>query len=168
MTTWLPDDLADLNRLHSDPVTMTFIGGRPETRDESAIRLTRYLQEQAGQGWTKWRVEDRRGRMVGRAGFGEHAGERELGYTLDRGVWGRGLATEVAIALVQWHATNPARRWPHSNEAMRLWAYAATDHTASLRVMVKAGLRYVETREHAGGPCAFYIHDSAATVSARQ
>jgi hypothetical protein len=29
LTTWLPDDLGDLHRLHGDPVTMTFIGGRP-------------------------------------------------------------------------------------------------------------------------------------------
>lgn len=70
LTTWRPGDLDDLNRLHADPDTMTFIGGRPETRIESSARLVRYLDEQATRGWTKWRVEGTRGRMIGRAGFG--------------------------------------------------------------------------------------------------
>lgn len=94
VTTWRPDDLDDLNRLHADPDTMTFIGGRPETRDESSARLVRYLAEQATRGWTKWRLEGAHGQMIGRAGFGDHAGDRELGYTLDRRFWGQGLATE--------------------------------------------------------------------------
>jgi RimJ/RimL family protein N-acetyltransferase len=156
VTTWLPGDLDDLHRLHSDPVTMRFIGGRPETGDESSARLSRYLQEQATRGWTRWRVEDPGGRMVGRAGFGVYAGDRELGYTLERGVWGRGLATEVARALVGWHTANPAPRLDGARP-MRLWAYAAADHVASVRVMTKAGLRFVETRERDGCPCAFYL-----------
>jgi hypothetical protein len=58
VTTWRPDALDDLNRLHADLDTMTYIGGHPETRDESSARLVRYLDEQATRGWTRWRVED--------------------------------------------------------------------------------------------------------------
>jgi ribosomal-protein-alanine N-acetyltransferase len=161
VTTWLPDDLDDLNRLHSDPVTMAFIGGRAECMDESSARLARYLHEQATRGWTKWRVADQGGRMIGRAGFGGYAGDRELGYMFDRSLWGHGLATEVAIALIRWHTRNPASR-PDIDEPMRLWAYAAVDHTASVRVMTKAGLRFVETREHDGRPYAFFVQDDDA------
>ena len=57
VTTWLPADVDDLNRLHSNPATMAFIGGRPETRHESGVRLDQYLDEQATRGWTKWRLE---------------------------------------------------------------------------------------------------------------
>lgn len=159
LTTWRPGDLDDLNRLHADPDTMTFIGGRPETRDESSARLVRYLDEQATRGWTKWRVEGTHGRMIGRAGFGEHAGDRELGYTLDRRFWGQGLATEGATALVQWHAANPAARSSDADNSMRLWAYAAVDNVASVRVLSKAGLRFVGIREHAGRPYAFFTFD---------
>jgi [ribosomal protein S5]-alanine N-acetyltransferase len=162
VTTWLPGDLDDLNHLHSDPVTMAFIGGRPETLDDSSARLTRYLQEQATRGWTKWRVENQHGRMIGRAGFGAYAGDRELGYTLDQSVWGHGLATEVAIALTRWHTANPASRSPDGHEPRQLWAYAAVDHTASVRVLTKAGLRFVGTREHDGRPYAFFVQDDDA------
>jgi [ribosomal protein S5]-alanine N-acetyltransferase len=156
VTTWLPEDLDDLNRLHSDPVTMTFIGGRPETREESVVRLDQYLDEQTTRRWTKWRLEDSGGRMIGRAGFGEYAEDRELGYTIDRDLWGQGLATEVATALVNWHTANPASWSPDGTGSMRLWGYAAIDNVASIRVLTKSGLRPVETREHAGRPYAFF------------
>ena len=159
VTTWLPGDLDDLNRLHSDPVTMAFIGGRPETRDESSIRLVQYLDEQATRGWTKWRVEDSGGRMIGRAGFGLYAEDRELGYTLDRNLWGQGLATEVATVLVQWHGAHPAPVSSHAEEPMRLWGYADIDNVASIRVLMRAGLHLVDTRQHAGRPYAFFRLD---------
>jgi RimJ/RimL family protein N-acetyltransferase len=94
--------------------------------------------------------------MIGRAGFGDYVGGRELGYTFDRQYWGRGLATEAATALVRWHVANPAPRSTNPDEPMRLWAYAAVDNVASVRVMTKAGLRFVEIREHAGRPYAFF------------
>lgn len=39
---------------------------------------------------------------------------------------------------------------------MLLWGYAAIEHVASIRVLAKAGLHPVETREHEGRPCAFF------------
>jgi RimJ/RimL family protein N-acetyltransferase len=156
VTTWLPEDLDDLNRLHSDPVTMAFIGGRREAREASAARLDRYLVEQIARGWTKWRVQDSDGRMIGRAGFGEYAEDRELGYTIGRDFWGQGLATEVATALVDWHTVNPSSWSSDEARPMRLWGYADIDNVASIRVLAKSGLRSIETREHAGRPYAFF------------
>ena len=159
VTTWRPEDLDDLNRLHSDPVTMAFIGGRPETWDESAIRLDQYLGEQGSRGWTKWRVEGDGGRMIGRAGFGGYGEDRELGYTIDRALWGQGLATEVATALVAWHTSHLASWSTGAARPMRLWGYADVDNAASLRVLATSGLHPVEVREHAGRPYAFFRLD---------
>lgn len=164
VTTWRPEDLDDLNRLHSDPVTMAFIGGRPEPWDESAVRLDQYLGEQAGRGWTKWRVEGDGGRVIGRAGFGVYGEDRELGYTIDRALWGQGLATEVATALVEWHTRHPTSS-PDAAGPMRLWGYADIDNAASLRVLAKSGLRPVDTREHAGRPYAFFRLECPAPES---
>jgi RimJ/RimL family protein N-acetyltransferase len=82
VTTWRPEDLEDLCRLHSDPVTMRWVRhGRPETRDEVEALLACYLDEQQIRGWTKWRVADRESKLVGRAGFSLHVDGRgrELG-----------------------------------------------------------------------------------------
>ncbi|NMM92177.1 hypothetical protein B2J88_49385, partial [Rhodococcus sp. SRB_17] len=85
VTQWLPEDFDDLRALHSDPLTMRFIGyGRPDTHGEARSRLDGYLDEQQSRGWTKWRVEDREGDMIGRAGFGEVGGCRELAYAFRR------------------------------------------------------------------------------------
>jgi RimJ/RimL family protein N-acetyltransferase len=151
VTTWLPSDLDDLAALHSDPVTMRYIGGRPESREESAARLDTYLDEQSRLGWTKWRVATPAGETIGRGGFGTFGQHRELGYTLRRDLWGQGLATELASALVQWHRTHVADP--------ELWAYAVAENTASRRVLEKTGFRLVEIKPHGGVDCAFYILD---------
>ena len=148
VTTWLPTDLADLAALHSDPLTMRYIGGRPESREESAARLNTYLEEQSRQGWTKWRVATPVGETIGRGGFGTYGPHRELGYTLRRDHWGQGLATELATALVQWHRTHAADP--------ELWAYAVAENTPSRRVLEKTGFHLVEIKPYGGVDCAFY------------
>lgn len=158
LTTWLPADEDDLYRLHSDPDTMRFVGpGRPETRTEVRARLRRYLAEQACPGWTTWRVTDPQGTLIGRAGFGAHGSHRELGYTLHRDHWGRGLATELAAALARWHSEHPD---PADGAPTQLWAYAALENLPSRRVLEKVGFAFVDVREHSGVPCAFYVLDS--------
>jgi len=153
VTTWLPEDVEDLHRLHSDPVTMRWVRhGRPETRAETERLLASYLDEQYDRGWTKWRVAGRDGVLVGRAGFGAHEDGRgrELGYTLRRDLWGRGLATEVAAGLVDWH-----RAYGNAE----LWALAAIENVASRRVLEKVGFGYVSGAEHNDMPCALYRLD---------
>lgn len=135
VTTWLPEDVEDLLRLHSDPVTMRWVRhGRPETYAEIQSLLASYLDEQHDRGWTKWRVADRDDTLVGRAGFGAHEDGRgrELGYTLRRDLWGQGLATEVAAGLIDWH---------RSNTDTELWALAAIENVASRWVLEKVRVR---------------------------
>lgn len=154
VTTWLPNDAEDLYELHSDPLTMRFVGpGRVESREDVDRRLASYLNEQRVHGWTKWRVQTTDGSMIGRAGFGAYGLNRELGYTLRPASWGRGLATELALALVGWHTKHPEPDSP-----LDLWAYAAQENAASRRVLEKVGFDFIDHREHHGTTCAFYVH----------
>jgi ribosomal-protein-alanine N-acetyltransferase len=149
LTTWVPGDVSDLLTVHSDPMTMRFVRhGRPETKDETTELVAAYRAEQARRGWTKWRLADRQGHLVGRAGFGEHGRGRELGYTLRRDRWGQGLATEIAAALVDWHREHAT--------AQTLCAYAATENTPSCRVLEKVGFVRAGTVDHHGIPCHLY------------
>jgi RimJ/RimL family protein N-acetyltransferase len=95
--------------------------------------------------------------MIGRAGFGPYAQDRELGFTIGRDLWGKGLATEVATALVAWHSAHPAARSSDASATMRLWGYAALENVASIRVLTTSGLHLIENREHAGRPYAFFM-----------
>jgi RimJ/RimL family protein N-acetyltransferase len=152
LTTWLPSDLQDLAELHADPVTMRFIGhGRPETMDEARSRIVEYRSEQGQRGWTKWRVEGNDGGMIGRAGFGESDAGRELAYALRPDQWNRGLATEIAEALVRWHVEHP----PTDPASSSLCAYVEVGNQASVRVLEKVGFTFVDRRPYKGVTCDF-------------
>jgi RimJ/RimL family protein N-acetyltransferase len=95
-----------------------------------------------GDAWGFWAAIDRSsGEFIGwfhlRPDEDGPPDEPELGYRLVRSVWGRGYATEGSIALV-----DKAFR---ELGARRVFAYTMAAHTASWRVMEKAGLRHVRT-----------------------
>ncbi|MFF9766728.1 GNAT family N-acetyltransferase [Streptomyces sp. NPDC014636] len=69
------------------------------------------------------------GTVAGNAAVYGVAGEREVTYWIDRAYWGRGVATAALRALL---AEVPERP---------LYARAAADNTASLRVLEKCGFR---------------------------
>ncbi len=152
LTTWTPGDLDELNFLHTDPETMRYIRhGRPESREETQDLLESYLREKVDPGWNKWRLANHSGRLVGRAGFGWNGQDRELTYTIRRDLRGQGLASEIALALVPWHRDNP-----RAQTGPRLVALAVNENYPSLRVLDKAGLRFVNDVDYEDVSCARY------------
>lgn len=139
------NDVDNLVELDSDPGVMHFInGGRPTPRSEiereTLPAFLDYYQRFAGYGfWAA--VEKSTGRFVGwfhfRPAKDADPDEVELGYRLRRPAWGRGFATEGSRALVDKGFAELGVR--------RVVASAMAVHTASRRVMEKAGLRYVRT-----------------------
>jgi RimJ/RimL family protein N-acetyltransferase len=138
------DDVDALVELDSDPEVMFYInGGRPTPRAEIENEflphwLAWYRQ---GTGYGMWAAEDAEGTFLGwfhlRPGADDDPDEPELGYRLRRAVWGRGLASEGARALVD-EAFGELG-------AGRVRAETMVVNTASRRVMEKAGLRHVRT-----------------------
>ncbi|MGI8590690.1 MAG: GNAT family N-acetyltransferase [Nakamurella sp.] len=108
------------------------------------------MAEHAATGFTKWRVTDIDGHLVGRAGFGTQLDGRELAYTLRRDLWGQGLATEIGAALVSWHLANAGD--------VPLYSYVAVDNPASRRVLDKIGFEFVGREDHCGVPCALLTY----------
>lgn len=149
LTSWLADDVDALAKIHSDKEVMRFVrNGRPETRLETAALIDKYISEEARFGVTKWRLADHAGEMVGRAGFAPDRDRHELGYTIRRRLWGQGLATEIAAALVAWHRI-------HAPD-VPLWGYVAVGNPASSRVLEKSGLVTVGTDHHNGMACQLF------------
>jgi RimJ/RimL family protein N-acetyltransferase len=62
----------------------------------------------------------------------ERPGAAMFGYLIAKNYWGRGLATEALKFLTDWSLAQ--------REIFRAWAYCEAGHTASVRVMEKAGL----------------------------
>ncbi|WP_019586318.1 GNAT family N-acetyltransferase [Deinococcus apachensis] len=156
LTTWEDGDLAQFHALHADPATMRYFASGPYDEVRSAERLTDFQREQAEWGWTKWRVQDSGGRTVGRGGFGLYDGtHRELGYLLLPELWGQGLATELAQALVAWHGAHPDSRLSRN-----LLGFAHADNRASRRVLEKVGFTPTHEGDWQGQPHAFYVRSA--------
>jgi RimJ/RimL family protein N-acetyltransferase len=136
------DDVANLVALDSDPAVMRYLsGGIPTPRAALATTiLPAFLRsydrfpgfgvfaahEKASGGFIGWFA------LRPPAGAGpEHA---ELGYRLIRRVWGQGLATEGALALIHQGFT--------ALGVQRISATTYQDNMASRRVMEKAGMTF--------------------------
>jgi [ribosomal protein S5]-alanine N-acetyltransferase len=99
------DDVAAMHAVYGDPEVMRWVGTGPVGGLGGTRALVRaYMDHQRRHGFAFWAVEDRAtSTVLGDAGLALSAGvgpDVELGYTLGRDWWGRGLGTEAAGACV--------------------------------------------------------------------
>ena len=141
-----PADVDNLVELDSDPEVMHFVtGGRgtsvEEVRHEVLPAFLGYHDRYPGYGF--WAVvEKASGQFLGWFHLrpvpdGGRPDEPELGYRLRRSAWGKGYATEGCRALI-------GKAFAELG-ADRVFAETMVVHTASRRVMEKAGLQLVRT-----------------------
>jgi RimJ/RimL family protein N-acetyltransferase len=135
---WRNEDLEPYARLCADPEVMRYLPAML-SREESAQQMSAFRRHWEERGFGLWAVEERAsGEFVGFVGLmyqedwpeGEH--KTEVGWRLARPYWGRGLATEGALASVR-----------HGFEVLgleRIISITAPGNVASRRVMEKAGL----------------------------
>jgi [ribosomal protein S5]-alanine N-acetyltransferase len=101
-----------------------------------------------------WCLESRSdGAFVGLAGLRVTAGAREpqLLYALDPSAWGRGLATEASVAVADYAFDELDSR--------ELLASTDPPNHASIRVMERLGMRFLEAGRAGGQPIVFYRID---------
>ena len=146
------EDLPKLIAQRSDPDVNRYLGGPARQNAEAlAARLKFYMDcyDKFGFGSCAmiWRET---GEMIGTAGIQplEDTGEIEVGYSIIKPYWGRGIGTEAAKGWMA-HGFNTAG-------LERIVAVAVEENTASRRIMEKLGMKYEKTEVHYGEPCAFY------------
>jgi RimJ/RimL family protein N-acetyltransferase len=138
-------DRDDLFELDSDPEVMRFLtNGKPtpyeKVRDDLLPKILAEYERSPRHGC--WAATDPgTGRFLGWFSLArpdhDDLDEANLGYRLRREVWGQGLATEGARALVRAAFMTLGLR--------RVFATTMAVNLASRRVMEKAGLRHVRT-----------------------
>lgn len=131
-----PFELSDLeaaHRVYGEAEVMRYVGeGGPVGPEHAAAMIAEYRAHQARHGFAFWAViEHATGELIGDAGLEVTAHGVELGYTLARSRWGRGLATEAARLCID-AAFGPLG-------LPRLVALADVDNPASARVLEKLG-----------------------------
>lgn len=131
-----PGDLDALWGLYSDADVTRYIPGAPRTRAE-ALEWHRYGHPRDPRLGLWATVLKENGRFIGRCGLLpwriEEVDEVELAYTIERGQWGKGLATEAARGIAC-----------HAFEAIklsRLICLIDPENGASQRVAEKIAMR---------------------------
>jgi RimJ/RimL family protein N-acetyltransferase len=96
-------DLDEYLALHDDPEVTRFIHGVERPEAEQRLRDNELEWDERGYGRFAVLVRPS-GRFLGRSGlkYWPQFDETEVGWTLRRAAWGRGLATEAARACVDW------------------------------------------------------------------
>jgi ribosomal-protein-alanine N-acetyltransferase len=150
-----PGDVDALASMYADPEVMRYIGtGGARGRDDAARAIDRQRAVYADRGFGEWATVLREsGELVGLCGLIvwpdiEGTEELEVAYLLARDLWGRGLGTEVAGAIRDWAVRELDRT--------RLVSCIYPEHTASIHVAQKIGMRYEKDFLYEGLPMALY------------
>jgi RimJ/RimL family protein N-acetyltransferase len=133
-------DHAERSAMTSDPETMRFVGGQPQSGEENWSRILRYAGHWALFGYGLFAVEEKAsGRLAGEIGLMHF--RRELGADFDpfpeaawilaRWATGRGYAGEAFRAALDWHE--------RTQGGDRQVCIIAGDNGPSLRLAAKFG-----------------------------
>jgi RimJ/RimL family protein N-acetyltransferase len=159
-----PFTAADQDAIHAvyaDPEVMRHVGhGAHQTIAETANALRIYGEVLARRGYSFLAVTDREtGELLGDGGLhplGGQGPDVELGYTLARSAWGRGYATELGGALIEYAFT--------TLHAPRVVAQVEPANLASRHVLEKLGMIERELRMAYGRPHMLYAVDAPRVV----
>jgi RimJ/RimL family protein N-acetyltransferase len=140
------DDFDSLHALYADFELMQHITGRPRTLEETRARLEKNIREHEKYGFGLCAIIERSSMaMIGRGGLDPvHVPEGVYGdaaWMFRRSHWAQGLATEFAMALLAHAFANL--------QLTRIVASSKPENVASVRVIEKVGMRFVE-RNHRG------------------
>lgn len=129
------DDFESVHAYGSDPEVVQFVPWGPNTEQITRDFLERNIQKAAAdprQDFIYGVVPKGDDRLVGSVGIYSDGHQAMLGYAYGRETWGRGYATEAALAMV-----GLAFDVLHLR---RVWASCDPDNTASARVLQKCGM----------------------------
>ena len=157
------DDLDDLVALDADPEVMHYINdGVPTSRQDYIETLLPRMLAWAADDPVGFYGAVWEGRWIGwfhlRPSIGGDEA-LELGFRLHRVAWGHGLATEGARALATLAADEVRVPWVDG--------CARPDNMASIAVLQKCGLSFIDTRMHPRAPIEVAFYRAAADAVVR-
>jgi ribosomal-protein-alanine N-acetyltransferase len=129
-------DLDDLAALFADPDVMRYVGtGQPTDRSEAQKALSSIVAHWNRHGFGRWAIEGKNTKEFnGYGGLRSLFGTPEVVYHFARQHWGKGLATEMARASLNFGF--------NVKGFDRIVAIAKPANAASIHVMEKIGMHF--------------------------
>ncbi|MBI3822809.1 MAG: GNAT family N-acetyltransferase [Planctomycetes bacterium] len=152
-----PDDAEAFLTLCSDPAITRFVGGpQMKTLDQArAGLLERPIADYRKHGYGRWAcVFKSTNQVIGFAGlkYLDELKEVDIGYRFLPAYWGMGLATEASRPVIDFGFTHV--------KLPRILGLVDQENTASIRVLEKLGLHFVEVIDYFHGKVAKYVIDA--------
>ena len=141
----LAGDDEGMFRMDRDPEVHKYLGNRPYKDIEESRENIRFVQQQyADHGIGRWAMLNKiTNEFIGWTGFkfmtatvNKHTGFIDFGYRLARDSWGKGYATEGAIAALNYGIENL-----HYKD---IYAMTDVNNGASRRILEKIGFKLIE------------------------
>ena len=152
-------DFPDLAAMWADPAVVRFLGGVPNSEEDSWARLLRYAGCWSVMGFGFWAVRDRAtGAYLGDIGFLEgrrsgvdgFAGDPEIGWSLNVWAQGKGYGSEAVRAAQAWGARHFAGRH------RRTVAMIHPDNLASTALAARCGFRHYAVARYRDAPTGLW------------
>jgi RimJ/RimL family protein N-acetyltransferase len=147
----LPEDEGGLFELDANHEVHRYLGNKPIHNIEQAREAIRFIREQyIDNGIGRWAIiEKKTNKFIGWAGLkfvkekiNNHTNYYDLGYRLIKKYWGKGFATEAAIASLDYGFDKL--------ELQEIFAMADKENIGSNKVLKKLGLKLMDTFEYDG------------------
>lgn len=141
----LPTDIDGLFELDSDPEVHRYLGNKPVTNKDQIVHVINYIRQQyIDNGIGRWAIIDKKTNdFIGWTGLkfvtdltNNHKNYYDLGYRLIKKYWGQGIATETAIASLD-YAFDKLK-------ADEIYAMADCENDGSNKILKKVGLKFIE------------------------
>jgi len=151
-----PADDAAMFALDSDPEVVRYVGVKPIDDIEKTREIIKNIRQQyVDHGIGRWAVIHKEsGEVIGWAGlkFIKHLNgfddNYDLGYRFQKAHWGKGYGYESAKAWIDFGF--------NEMKLPRISAYADVENTASVKILEKCGMRFVNKFLDEGDWCAWY------------
>jgi RimJ/RimL family protein N-acetyltransferase len=140
------EDVDGLFELDSDPEVQRYLGNKPITEKEQALKTIKYVQQQyVENGIGRWAlIEKSTNSFIGWSGLklvkepvNQHVNFYDIGYRLLQKYWGQGFASESAFASLAYGFNEL-----NLNE---IYAAANVENIGSNTILRKIGMQFVET-----------------------
>jgi len=162
----LPTDLDGMYELDSDPEVHRYLGNKPVNSKEQAVEIINFIRKQyIDYGIGRWAVIDKKTNdFLGWSGLkyvdseiNGHKNYYDLGYRLIRKYWGKGFATESAIASLEYAFDKLS--------AEQVYGMAESENASSNKVLKKVGLKFIEGFNYNGSKHNWYKIERAEFLS---